>query len=142
MLLTIGRLGDMGQAEILFLQGDEVRGEDDATGVAGPVLHIETGVVFRQEGISRVPEDRLDEVEIAHEIARSEKARLHRLFLRESRHFRTDEGAEEERGERLHRLGLGTGVGQGQELVRRIQGRLEEPGEGDLRHRELVRRDR
>ena len=47
-LLALGGVGDVGQAEFLLGEGDEVGREDDAAGVAGPVVGVEAGVVVRR----------------------------------------------------------------------------------------------
>ena len=57
-----------------------MRREDDAAGVAGPMLDIEAGVVLGQIRIAGVAEDGFDEVEVADQIARREEADLHRFL--------------------------------------------------------------
>ena len=47
--------------------------EDDAAGVAAPVLDVERGVVFGQVGVARIAEDAFDEIEIADETGGTKK---------------------------------------------------------------------
>src|ERR1700733_1293570 len=65
------------QAERGFFHADQMRSQNYAAGVAGPVSDVESGIVFRQVGVAGVAENRFDEIEIAHQAAGSEKARLH-----------------------------------------------------------------
>ena len=98
--LPLGRGVPCGQAELLLGEGaDEVRREDHAAGVAGPVPGIERGVVLRQVRITRVAEDALHEIQVADQVPRHEEPRLHPLLGDEARHLRTDDRAEVERHE-------------------------------------------
>src|SRR5689334_3423122 len=49
-LLAVGGLVNVGETEIAFSYLREVRGEDDATGVTGPMGRVEGGVVFWEIG--------------------------------------------------------------------------------------------
>ncbi len=77
--LAFGGPVEVRQAEASFFDSDEMRREDHAAGVAGPVGDVERGVVFGQMRIAAVAEDRFDEIEIADQAAGSEEADLHRL---------------------------------------------------------------
>ena len=52
-----GGLGHMRQAERGFIHTDQVRRQDHAAGVAGPVRDVESGVVFGQVRIAGIAED-------------------------------------------------------------------------------------
>ena len=79
------RLSQCGRPEFLLGEPGQVRREDDAAGVAGPVLDVEPGVVLGQVRVAGVAEDRLDEVEVADQAARGEEADLHRSSRRRRR---------------------------------------------------------
>ena len=114
-------------------------GQDDAAGSAGPVQGIEGRVVVGDEGIARVAEDRLDEVEARRQGAGGEEAHFHGAVLAVAWHLGADDGAHEEGEHRPGLLGLVGGEGQFEELGRRVEGRLQEARENDLGHRLLVR---
>ncbi len=78
--LALGRIFLVRQAEILLFDSGQMRRNNHAAGVAGPVHHVERGVVFRQIRIARVAENAFDEIQIAHQAARREEADLHRLL--------------------------------------------------------------
>ncbi len=78
--LAVGGLVPVGQAEFLLGQSDQVRGEDDAAGVSGPVLHVQAGVALGQMGIAAIAEDALHEIQVADQVARREEADFHGLF--------------------------------------------------------------
>ena len=98
-----------------------MRGEDDAAGVAGPVLGIEGGVVFGEVGIAGVAEDALDEIEVGDEGARDEEPRFHRALGREAGHGGDDDGAEMKRDERLGRDGFRGGERQAEKIGGRVE---------------------
>ena len=85
------------QAERFLRELGEVRGEDDATGVAGPMFDIETGVIFWQKWIAGVAEDRFDEIEVGDQRARGKEADFHRLFGADAGDFRADDRARSSR---------------------------------------------
>ena len=58
---------------------DQMRRQDHAAGVPGPVHHVERGVVFGQIRIAAVAENALHEIQIADQAAGREEADLHRL---------------------------------------------------------------
>ena len=67
----------MRQADVLLLHSDEMRGQNHAAGVSGPVLDVERGVVFREVGVASVAEDAFDEIQIAHQAGWGEEADFH-----------------------------------------------------------------
>ena len=75
--LAVRGVVHMRQTQRGFLHADEMRGEDHAAGVAGPVGHVESRVVFREMRIAAIAEDTFDEIEIADQAAGSEEARFH-----------------------------------------------------------------
>ncbi len=89
-----------GQAECFFGELREMRREDDAAGVAGPVLDIEAGVIFGQEGIAGVAEDGFDEIEIGDESTRGRRSGLPWFCGADAGDFRADERAQQQRDER------------------------------------------
>src|SRR5262249_25042840 len=94
--LPVGGLLPIRQARVLLSDSGELRGENYAARVTGPMPGIEAGVVFRQIGIPAIAENVFDEIQVTDEIARSEETNLHPLFGRESRHFRANQRAEKE----------------------------------------------
>jgi hypothetical protein len=80
-----------------------MRRQDDAARVAGPMGRVQPRVIFRQERVARVAEDRFDEIQVADQIARREEADLHGLLLDESRHRGADHGPHEQ-GNKTFRL--------------------------------------
>ena len=55
-----------------------MRRQNDAAGVAGPVHHVERGIVLGKIGIAAVAEDALHEIQIAHQAGGREEPDLHR----------------------------------------------------------------
>ena len=85
--LTLGCLGDLREPEFFLGGSNEVRRENDATGMPGPMLGVESGIVARKEGVASIAEDRLNEIEIADEIARRKEAHLQSFFADEALYF-------------------------------------------------------
>ena len=115
-----------------------MRREDDAAGVAGPMLHVERGIIFRQERITAIAENAFHKIQVAHQIARHEETDLHRLLRRETGNFRADQRPQEQRDKTFRRLRLRRGEWQRHQFARRIEREREHFGEGDFRHAELV----
>jgi hypothetical protein len=67
------------QADGFFRGLDEMRREDDAAGVAGPMFGVERGIIFRQQRIAAVAKNAFDKIQIAHEISRNKKTDFHRF---------------------------------------------------------------
>ncbi len=91
-----------------------MRGEKDAPGVAGPMLHIQRGVTAGQERIAGVPEDRLYEIEIADQGRDAgAKNRTSIDFSGQTPgHFRTHGRPQQQRDKRPHRVFLVRGKGK------------------------------
>ena len=95
----------MRQSHILFLEGDEVGGEDNASAVACPVLDVNARVVLDQEGIPGVTENALHEVEVGSHGGRGKETGLERLLAYETLNFRTHNGSQEEGTPAVHGIG-------------------------------------
>jgi len=106
-----------------------VGGEDDATGVTGPVERVESGVVFGEGRVAGVAEDGLDEIEIAHEGSGGEEADFHGLFGVAARGG-ADERTEKEGDPAGGAIGLAGGVREGHERGGRLERGGPESGEG------------
>ena len=126
------------QTKRLFGQLDQMRREDHATGVAGPMLRIQARVVFRQVGIAAVAENRLHEIEVAHQSARGEKPDLHREFRRKPFNPWQHEGTQKQRNPRLGLRRFAVGERQAQQIGRRRKGLAQQFGERVARHGDLV----
>ena len=135
-------LVEVREADGFFRGLDQMRREDDAAGVAGPMLRVERGVIFRQQRITAVAENAFHEIQVAHQVARHEEADLHRLLRRETGNFRADQRTQEQRDETFRRLRLRRGEGQGHQFARRIEREREHFCEREGRHAELVVGDR
>ena len=140
--LTLGCFVPRRQAEFRLGQLVEVRGQNDAARVAGPMLGIESGIVVGEIRIARIAENAFDKVEIADQSARHKEAHLHAFLRRHSRHPGADHRTEQEGNKALGRGRKGRGEGQAQQLRRGIERRLEQSSEDRLRHRLLVVRHR
>ncbi len=138
--LTGGGLVIVRQAEIFLLQAGDVRREDDAAGVAGPMQAIERGVVFRQIGIAAVAKNAFDKIEIADQTAGHEEARFHgfRFF---GACGGADQRAQQQRREDVNLLLLIGGERQRHHIGRRLKGCGEQLGKGDLGNGDFVGRD-
>ena len=132
----------MGQAYRLFGEARQMRSQDHAAAVSAPVVHVQSGIELRQEGTAAVAEDALDEIQIAHQITRGEKADLHALLPAHTGDLGADHRPQQQGDEHLHRLGTVGRKGDAQQLRRRSQGLLEHTREGLSGHRLLVSRDR
>src|ERR1035438_4104199 len=80
--------------------------EDDAAGLASPMVHVQAGVVFREAGVPGVAENALDEVQVADEAAGRKEADLHRLAGNEAGHLRANQRPDEQGDETFRRLRL------------------------------------
>ncbi len=138
--LPLGGLADMRQAQVLLPDAHQVRRQDDAAGVAGPVQRIERRVVFRQVRIAAVAENALHEIEVADQAAGREKPDFHGLFRVAARR-RTDQRPQQQRDEAAGLVRLIGGEGQGQQIGRRVERRAPQRREGLLGHRRFVRRN-
>ena len=139
--LALGGLLPGGQAQLLLGQGGQVRGEDDAAGVAGPGLRGQGGVVLRQVGVAAVAEDALDEVQVGDQAAGGDEADLHGALGGEAGDLGHDDGAQQQGDEAAGRIGLGGGPRQGHEVVGGVDGGREDAGEDVAGHGLLVVRD-
>ena len=113
-------------------------GEDHAAGVAAPVLDIEGGVVLGQVRVAGVAEDRLDEIEIADEVAGGEEARFQAELGTVAWDFGPDRGAEHQRDPAIGLILLAGGEGEFEQLLRRLHRHAEQADEGFARHLALV----
>ena len=75
--LAFGGLVPVRQAGGFLGHLRQMRRENDAAGVAGPMFHVQAGVVLRQDRIAAVAEDALDEIQVADQAARREETDLH-----------------------------------------------------------------
>ena len=73
--LALGGVFVVRQAQSFFLMPDEMRRQNHAAGVAGPVHHVERGIVFRQIRIAAVAENAFHEIQIADQAGRREETR-------------------------------------------------------------------
>src|SRR5271166_5719407 len=89
--LTLGGLLPRRESQLFFGKLRQVRRQDDATGVAGPVFWIQSGIIFREKRVAGVSEDTFNKIEVANEAAGRQESNLHRFFRGESRHFRTND---------------------------------------------------
>ena len=135
--LAIRGIVHMRQAERGFLHADQMRSEDHAAGVAGPVGHVESRIIFREMRVAAVAEDPFDEIEIAHQAAGSEEARLHGS-RRVASGGRTHKRAKHQGNEKMRRLVLARGEGQLEYVARRAKRGGEQGGKGLLGNRLLV----
>src|SRR5690606_16703444 len=79
-LLALCSVLDVRQPELSLGQADQMRGKDDAAGVAGPVADVDSGVIFRQKGVAGIAENALNKVQIADQVAGGKEAHLIALF--------------------------------------------------------------
>ena len=136
--LALGCLVPGRQSKFRLGQLVEVRSQNDAARVPGPMFGIERGIVIREIRITGIAENAFDKVEIANQAARHKKAHLHTFLRRHSRHLGADHRPEQERNKALGRGGKGRGERQAQQFCRRIERRFEQASEDRLRHRFLV----
>ena len=140
--LTLGGLLPGGQAQLLLGQGGQVRGEDDAAGVAGPGLRGQGGVVLRQVGVAAVAEDALDEVQVGDQAAGGDEADLHGALGGEAGDLGHDDGAQQQGHEAACRVLLPRGPRQRQQVVGGLDGVGQQTGEDVARDGDLVIGDR
>jgi len=63
-LLALGGVSDVGQAKFFLRGAHQVRGKDNATAGACPMLRIEGGIIISNKGVASVAKNRFDEVEV------------------------------------------------------------------------------
>ncbi len=126
------------QAGVLLGDFCQMRRENDAAGVAGPMVRVQARVIFRQTGIARVAENAFHEIEIADQIARGEEADFHRFFGRKPRHFRADNRAQQQRDKTFRRLTLCGGERQPHNIARRRERERQHFSEHSFRHGQFV----
>ena len=96
----------------------QMRSEDDAAGVAGPVLDVEAGVVLRQVRIAAVAEDALDEIQVATPGCRARRSGSPCVFSAdEAGHLRAHQRAQQQRDEAVRRAGWIRREGQQQRVL-------------------------
>ena len=132
--LPLRRLLPGGQSHRFFGRPDQVRGQNHAPGVSGPVFRVQGRIIFRQQGVSPIAKNVFNEIQIAHEVARHKKTHLHRFFWCEARHRRTHDGPQQQRHKAFCRLGLGGREWQAQQLGRRIERQVQKSRKRLLRH--------
>ena len=105
-----------------------MRGQDDATAVAGPSGGGEGGIVARQQRIAGVAEDPLDEIEVGDQTTGGEEADLHPTLGDEVGNLGNHERAEQQGhpGVSLTLHGLGGGVGEQGVFRWGLEGEVEE----------------
>ena len=140
--LPLARRIPVRQAEVLLGELGQVRGEDDAAGVPRPVLDVQPGVVLGEGGVAGVAEDRLDEVEVAHQAAGREEAGLHRPGRAVAGDLGADDRPEQQRDEGAERLGPVGRERDDQQVGRRRDRGPEQRGEDRPGDGLLVARDR
>ena len=99
--------------------------EDDATAVAGPMFHVQPGVVAGEERVAPVAENRLDKIEVAHQAAGREEAHLHAFFRADAGDFGADNRPQQQGDKRAHRLALRRGKGEFERVIGRPHGAAE-----------------
>ena len=140
--LAGSRIVPVREAQQMLGHVREVRREDHTAGMAGPAVRVQRRIVFRQVGITAVSEDVLDEIQVRNQASRNEEADLHALFAHEAGNRRHNQRAQQQGDEtRARRRGVGQ-VRKTQRVFRRRERQGEQPRKGDLRHSQLVVRDR
>ncbi len=86
----------VGQAQLLLGQGYQVGCQNHATGMTGPVLGVQRGVVFRQHRVTAVAEDAFDEIEVADQVAGGEETDLHIFDRTAAGHLGHNHGAQQQ----------------------------------------------
>ena len=128
----------VGQTQLLLGQARQVRGQQHAARMAGPVVHVQGGVELRQEGVAAVAEDALHEVQVGDQIPRGEEADLHVLLRLEAGDLRAHQGPQQQGDIHPRRLRLVGGEGDGHQVRGGRQGMAQQAGEDRLGHRLLV----
>ena len=136
--LPVGGLAHVGQPERLLRQPGQVRGEDDAAGVAGPGLRGQGRVVLGQVGVAPTAEDALHEVEVGDHATGHDEAGLHPLLAHGAGYLWGNQRAKVQRDEACRRLRLVGRVGQDLVDLRRLERDGQQPGERHLGHGDLV----
>src|SRR5262249_42042781 len=116
----------------------QLRRENDAAGVAGPMIEIKASVVFREVRIAAVAENAFHEIQIADEVAGREETNLHRLLRDEAWNFGTDNRPQQQGNETLGGMRLRGREGQTQDLAWRMESGGQHFSEGSFRHGNLV----
>ena len=119
----------------------EMRGKNDTAGVSAPVHGVERGIVVGQIRVAGVAEDAFDKVQIANQSTRDKETHFHRFLGSDSRHFRADHGAKQQRDEALGLCGQGRGEGKPQQLRRWPQSGFQQSPEDRFGHGLLVVRN-
>src|SRR5580693_9083252 len=68
------------QTKLFLSDLGEMRRKNDAAGVPGPVLGVQSRIVLRQKGVACVSKNAFNEIEIANQTARCQKPDLHRFL--------------------------------------------------------------
>mmetsp|Transcript_106635 Transcript_106635/g.318737 ORF Transcript_106635/g.318737 Transcript_106635/m.318737 type:complete len:666 (+) Transcript_106635:1540-3537(+) len=140
--LALVRLIPMRKTQVLLLQQLEVRRQDDASGVAAPVLHIERRIVPWEARVPGIAEDGLHKVHVGDHGARRHQPDLHALLLAEAGHLRADHGAQQHFDPSPPRLILICCVGHLERRGGWVEGGIQEPAVCDQGHHLLVVRRR
>ena len=85
----------MRQAKLLFGETDQVRGEDDAAGMAGPVIDIQCGVELSQVRVTTVTENTLHEIQVTDQVAGCKETDFHGFFRILAGYFGTHDGSQQ-----------------------------------------------
>ena len=133
---------EMRQTDLGLAQFRQVRCENDAAAVPGPVIDIEGGVILRQVRVTGIAEDRLDKIQVGHQASGGEYADLHVFRRQHARHFRAHRGTHQQRCPDSGAILLGSRDRQTQQVFRRIQRRADQAGKHACRHLALVVRHR
>jgi len=114
--LALGRIVNMGQAEIFFPAMYQMRRQDDAAGMACPMLNIQGGIVFGQERVACVAENGLDKIQVGDQSAGGEKAHFQGFDRHRGGNFRADNRAQQRGYPEFCRVSLRAGKGQAQQV--------------------------
>ena len=142
LLLTIGGIRDVGQAEVFLFKLSELGCKNDTSGVAGPMFGIETGVVFGKIRVATVAKDAFDEVEVGNEVSGGKKPDLHAALLGNTGDFWANDRAEKQGNKNFRRVLAGSGKGQDHDVLGRVEGRVEQARKRGQRNGFFIRRHR
>ena len=85
--LPLGSLFIVGQADCLFTTPHQMRCQNNATGMTGPLVNIQRGIIIREKRVARITKNRFYKIQVGDQATWRKKPGFHGFLWDLSRKF-------------------------------------------------------